>query len=130
MKTRRIKIIFATLFAIVIVVFGLKAQDKRGIHDPEARAKKQTEMMKTELALSVDQASKVENINLKYAQKMKEQREIIHQQMKSMREDKEKEMAAVLNKDQVEKYNKLKADQRSKRMENRKGCMKKKEEKK
>jgi Spy/CpxP family protein refolding chaperone len=140
MKTNRIKIIFSTLFAVIIMTLGVNAQDKTNAsdktrsHDPEARAKKQTEMMKTELGLTADQVSKVESINLKYAQKGKEQREAIHKQMKSLREEREKDMTAVLTKEQIEKYNKLKEEQKSKRMQERKGCskgcMKKKEEKK
>jgi Spy/CpxP family protein refolding chaperone len=130
MKTNRIKIIFATLMAVMTLAFAADAQDKTRSHDPEARAKKQTEMMKTELGLSADQLAKVESINLKYATKGQEQREAMHKQVKSLREEKEKDMASVLTKEQIENYNKLKADQKNKRMQCRKGCMKKKEEKK
>jgi Spy/CpxP family protein refolding chaperone len=140
MRTNRIKIIFATLFSVITMAFSVSAQDKTEAsdkyrsHDPEARAKKQTEMMKTQLGLTAEQASKVESINLKYAQKGKEQREAIHKQMKSLREEREKDMTAILTKEQIEKYNKLKEEYKSKRKQDHKGCskggMKMKEEKK
>jgi Spy/CpxP family protein refolding chaperone len=67
--------------------------------DPQAMAKKQTEWMKKDLALSDAQTSKVEDINLKYAKKME-----------SLREDKEKDLEGVLSKDQFTKYKAKKAE--------------------
>ncbi|HXA00424.1 MAG TPA: hypothetical protein VNW99_00445 [Cytophagaceae bacterium] len=133
MKTHRIKIIiFTFLFTIVAFVFTAYAQDKT--HDPEARAKKQTEMIKTQLSLTPEQTAKIESINLKYSQKSKEQREEMHKKMQTLGEDKDKETGAVLTKEQLEKYNALKAEQKNKSMQyhkdHKKNCGKNKDEKK
>jgi Spy/CpxP family protein refolding chaperone len=131
MKTHKIKlIIFACMFAIVTFVFGAYAQNKS--HDPESHAKRQTEMMKTKLSLNAEQAAKIESINLKYAQKSKAQREEMHKSMQTLREDKDKETGAVLTKEQMDKYNALKAEYKNKRMkhhkDHKKDCGKKREE--
>ena len=84
-------------------------------HDPAARAKKQTEWMKKELSLTDDQTSKVENINLKYAQKKKEIIEQMHKQMSALDKDKTSDLQGVLNKEQLSKYESKKAEMKEKR---------------
>jgi Spy/CpxP family protein refolding chaperone len=131
MKTNKIKIqIFACMIALMSLGYSANAQDKSETHNPEARAKRQTERMKADLSLTADQVAKVESINLKYAQKGKDQREQMHKQMKSLYEEKDKEMTSVLTKEQQEKYKTLRAEQKGKRMQCHKACSKKKEEKK
>jgi Spy/CpxP family protein refolding chaperone len=129
MKTQKIKIIiFAFLFTIVTFAFTAYAQTKS--HDSEDRVKRQTEMMKTKLSLTAEQTAKIESINLKYAQKSKVQREEMHNSMQALREEKDKETGAILTNEQLDKYNVLKAELKNKRMQHRKDCGKKKEEKK
>lgn len=122
--THKMKVIFS--IACMFVIFGANAQHK---HDPEKGAKKQTEWMKTELSLSDDQVTKVENINLTYAQKRKEMRESMHKQMKSLEQDKQKELSAVLSKEQLEKLEAKKAEmkkhRRQQHMKKKQGCEKK-----
>ena len=107
---------FKILFMLtgIFTIFSASAQYKQ---DPEKNAKKQSEWMKTELALSEEQVSKIEAINLSYAKKRKALKEEMHKQMKSLREDKQKELSAVLTKEQAEKYEKKKAEMKVKRRE-------------
>ena len=77
---------------------------------PEQRAKFQTEMMKTKLNLDSGQALKVQDINLKYAQKMQpilnsdEGRLSKFKQAKALQEQKDKELQNILSKDQYNQY--------------------------
>jgi hypothetical protein len=114
MKTNRIrmKIIFACMF-FMFSIAGANAQHKN--HDPEARAKKKTEWMKTELSLSAEQATKVEGINLKYGQKRKALKDEMRKQMKSLRQEEQKELEGVLTKEQLATYEKKKAERKEKR---------------
>lgn len=67
------KLLYPMMFmALCFVSFASFSQHTKS--DPEARAKKISEKMKTELALSDDQYIKVYDINLKYSQKMSDLR--------------------------------------------------------
>jgi Spy/CpxP family protein refolding chaperone len=76
---------------------------------PEERAKKQTERLTKELNLTEEQATKIQGINLKFAQEgsiqhgEKNKKDIV----KGKRTARQKEIKSVLNKDQNEKYETL-----------------------
>ncbi len=72
--------------------------------DPKEMAERQTERMKEGLSLKEDQVSKVEAINLKYAEKRKATMEGIKGQMETMHAEKIKELSAVLDKEQLAKF--------------------------
>jgi hypothetical protein len=112
MRTQELKkkILFM-MFAMMIFV-GANAQERK--FNPEDKAKKQTEWMKTELSLNDEQSSKVEGINLSYANKRKALRENMRTQMKSLEEEKQKELSNVLSKDQMVKYDAKKKEMREK----------------
>jgi hypothetical protein len=124
-------IIFTLLFS-----FGCNGQEKhpKHDHDPEKRAKHQTEWMKTELSLSDDQTAKVDDINVRYAKKMKELREQNRQQMKALHEEEKKELSQVLTKEQNDKLEAKRAEMKAKRKEHfkgkKEGCDKKGEDQK
>jgi hypothetical protein len=78
---------------------------------PEERAKQETQWMKTDLALTAQQLSKVDSINLKYA-KMRSQlqgqdREARMAKMQELQSQKEGELKSVLTEDQMKKYKEL-----------------------
>ena len=67
---------------------------------PEERAKRQTEMMKTQLSLTPTQEPKIASINLKYAKKMEDVRKIKdtavqHKTAKSYQSQKDNELKGV-----------------------------------
>lgn len=78
---------------------------------PEEMAKRETEWMKTELALTPEQLTSVSAINLKYANKMSEifqqsqgNMDSVREKMKELRAQKEDEFAKVLTPEQLKKY--------------------------
>lgn len=102
--------IFTTIALILAISFSANAQrGERKAQDPEKRAAKQTAQMIEKLALSEDQATKVQEINLAYAIKMKEARENnkeSREAMKEMRKEmdsaKNAELKAVLTQEQFQ----------------------------
>jgi hypothetical protein len=94
--------------------------------DPEARAKRLSEKMKTELSLSESQYSKVYDINLKYAEKMKDLRGAEgdkHEKMTSVRDlnkNKNEELKAVLSEEQMSKYVAMRKEMKNKARDRRK----------
>ncbi len=108
------------LFAIAILVSATLssfAQDSNNM--AEEIATKQTEWMKDNLDLSADQLEKIEDLNLKYAQKMTKVQETEGKlnklkQGKSIAEEKDGKMKDILNKEQYEKYQDKKSEMRSK----------------
>jgi periplasmic protein CpxP/Spy len=118
MKSKvRIILTALTMFA---VVFALQAQrGQRQQLTPEQRAEKQTEMMTEKLSLTPEQASKIKDINLKYADKHKAQkdeakgeREKNRSAMQQLQDERKAEINAVLNKDQQAKYEQMQAKNR------------------
>jgi len=91
---------------------GEREHEGRGGHfggnfDPEEAAEHQTERMKEGLGLKEDQVSKVEAINLKYAEKKKAIFEGIKGQMETLHTEKTKELSTVLDKEQLAKFEKF-----------------------
>ena len=79
---------------------------------PEAIAQRETAWMTTELGLTKDQVTKVDAINLKYAEKMMAQFqggpggdfEAMQKQMAEINAQKRKELEPVLSAEQLKKY--------------------------
>lgn len=104
------------LFILLSLFMGIsmaKAQPRRGNMSAEDIAKRQTEQ--TTEALNLDKATsqKLYQINLKYAEKMKEafadqgsDRESMRNEMMTLREQKNKELQKLFTKEQFEKYQK------------------------
>ncbi|GAB3929134.1 hypothetical protein [Mucilaginibacter myungsuensis] len=87
---------------------------------PEQRAKLQTGMMKTKLRLDSATVTKVQAINLKYAQKLDPVMKGDGRKLKMIREamsiqkEKDAELKTALSKDQYQAYEKMKDDMRDK----------------
>ena len=91
-----------------------------GSATPEDRAKRQTDMMKTQLNLTAVQEPKVADINLKYAKKMEDVRNISDTavQRKSamnIQTQKEKELKGVLSDAQYKDYLKMVEEMKNRR---------------
>ena len=119
------KIIF-TLALLLVAGFTLQAQPGGGGRnmDPAERAEQQTAQMTEQLALSEAQAGKVKEINLKYANKMKEARDqaagdwsAMRETMTALRGEQDKELQTVLTKDQWTKWAEFREQQRANRGE-------------
>jgi uncharacterized protein involved in outer membrane biogenesis len=87
---------------------------------PEQRAQLQTAMMKTKLKLDTTQVIKVQDINLKYAQKLDP---VIKgdcgklakfRQLKSIQKEKEKELKPVFTADQYKQYQQMQEEMKEK----------------
>jgi len=99
--------------------------------DPVAMAERITKVMTDSLTLSTAQATKVGEINLKYANKMSEfrkaaresedfDRSTMREGMRKMRADQNAELQTILTKDQWTKFEKMEAERKKKR-EGRRG---------
>ena len=89
---------------------------------PEDRAKRQTDMMKTQLNLTAAQEPKVADINLRYAKKMEDIRKISdtavqHKSAKNLQSQKDKELKGVLTEAQFKDYQKMMEDMRNRHHE-------------
>ncbi len=114
-------------FIIVLViagtsVFAQQGGQGQGGPTPEDRAKRQTDMMKTQLNLTAAQEPKVADINLKYAKKMGDARDIAdtavqHKTMKNLQSLKEKDLKVVLTDTQFKEYLKLVEEMKNRRRE-------------
>ncbi len=110
------KILVSGMIAVLacFVSSNLSAQ----MPSAEDIAKQQTEQMKS-LNLSADQLTKVEAINLKYAQKMSEMFSAgpggdfseIQKKMTEMNTQKRAELEKILSADQLKKYDEMMAEQ-------------------
>lgn len=92
----------------------------QGKATPEERAKRITEVMKTELNLTAAQETKVSSINLKYAKKNEEARNFADtaQRRKSLTAldtQKDFELKGVLTADQYKSYLKFKEEMKARR---------------
>ncbi len=102
---------------------SLNAQRGGGMGwDPEKRAEQQTANMTEKLSLSEAQSAKVKEINLKYAQKMKEarenatgDREAMRASMVAMRDEQDKELQTVLTEEQWQQWVKFRDEQKENR---------------
>ena len=103
---------------MIAVVFVLQAQrGQRQQLTPEQQAEKQTEMMTEKLALSPEQAQKIKDINLKYADKHKAQRDETQGEreknrtaMQQLQDERKAAVNAVLNKDQQAKFEQMRPE--------------------
>lgn len=112
------------LALLLLAGMSLQAQPGGGGRDmnPEQRAERQTTQMKQDLALSDAQAAKVQEINLKYANKAKEAREKadgnwegMRETMTAMRQEQDKELQTVLTQEQWQQWSKLVEERRANR---------------
>jgi hypothetical protein len=110
------KILVSGMIAILacFVSSSLSAQ----MPSAEDMAKQETEQMKSGLNLSADQLTKVEAINLKYAQKMSEMFSAgpggdfseMQKKMTEMNTQKRAELEKILSADQLKKYDEMMAE--------------------
>ena len=114
------------LLLTLTIVFSLlilcSAQQQGGQKTPEERAAIQTEWMKNTMNLTDDQLSKVESLNLEYAVKMEEVRQIKGKlnklkKAKSISDEKDSQLKNVFTKEQFDQYETMKTEMRSKAKE-------------
>lgn len=112
------KIIFISTILIFLVgkMFAQEVETKLTV---EERARMQTEWMKQNLNLDQDQLIQVEQLNLKYAQKMDEVKTIPGKivklkKAKAIMDEKDGELKKVLTKDQFKDYLEKKEELRDK----------------
>ena len=108
-------------FAVALLVAGAAlAQERLANSTPDMRAKIQTEFMTKKLGLKADQIPKVQEINLKYAQKMEpvlkgnEGPLVKLRAAKAIDQDKDAELERVLSKEQYQQYLASKEEMREK----------------
>jgi len=107
MLRTRIAVSFA---AALLIGSAALAQGRLADSTPEMRAKIQTELMTKKLGLKADQIPKVQEINLKYAQKMdpvlkgSEGPLVKMRAAKAIDQDKEAELSKVLTQEQYKQY--------------------------
>lgn len=114
-----------TLLSGMTVLFALFVSMSASAQPPapEDMAKRETESMKAALNLTADQLTKVEAINLKYAQKMGEMFSQgpggdfaeMEKKMTEMEKQKRAEFEKVLTADQLKKYDAMIIEQRKNR---------------
>lgn len=120
------KITFRILAIATLFFIGLNTTEaQRGNRNinPEERAEQQTNTMNEQLSLSAKQAEKVKEINLKYANKMKEMRDsntggdwsAMREAMSAIRQEQDNELKTVLTTEQFEKWSKYVEDKQSQR---------------
>jgi hypothetical protein len=108
------------LSAVLVCTFALaKAQDRQ-MPTAETRASKMTEWMKTNLNLTADQLSKVQELNMKYAVKMDSLRNSgLEKQdrfaaMKTDSESRDSELKGILTSEQYATYQEKKKEMKGK----------------
>lgn len=124
----KVKIILS-VFILVLGFVSMQAQKGQGRQqDPVQRAEKQTAMLTEKLSLTPEQAAKVKEINLRYAEKQQamkgqaadgggEKNKAAFQQM---HKDRQAEINEVLNKDQQAQFEKLQSERKDRRSDGRK----------
>lgn len=106
--------------ALLICTFTFARAQEGQMPSPEARASKMTEWMKTNLNLTADQVSKVQDLNMKYAVKMDSlknsslDKQNKYDVMKSEGETKDNEMKSILTADQYKTYQEKKQEMKMK----------------
>jgi len=117
-----IKVLAMTL--LLLAGFALQAQPGGGGRNmnPEQRAEQQTAQMTEKLSLSEAQVGKVREINLKYANKMKEARDAADGDWSAMREtatairaEHDKELQTVLTEEQWVQWDRIRTEWRNNR---------------
>ena len=119
------KSLFVVLLAIspFLALFAQPGAGRNFQGSPEEMAKRQTEMMVEKLTLSEAQASRIQDINLKYAQKMKAARDsmpegdwqMMRQKMTVLRQEQDAELRKMMTSDQWAIYEQWKEEQRATR---------------
>lgn len=84
--------------------------------NPEERAKKMTEHMKTNLSLTDEQTKAVEMINLDFARQKAEIEKRNHEANVTLKNNFEGELATVLTTEQLEKMKELRKEKHRKQM--------------
>ena len=118
-----IKMLVLTLLLTAGYFINLSAQPGGGWNaDPEQRATQQTATMTEKLALSEAQSTKVKEINLKYANKMKEAREkaagdrdAMRTTMGAIRQEQDAELQTALTEDQWKQWTAYRDEMRANR---------------
>ena len=119
---KKIMLFSFLLVPLLSLVLSVNAQDKQPMN-PQEKAQKLTDWMKTSLKLTDDQVAKVQPINLKYAQKMADTKNSTQDQkakmdaMKADEEAKDAELKAVLTPEQYTSWEAKKADMKKEMME-------------
>ena len=114
------------LVPLLTLVLSVSAQDKQPMN-PQEKAQKLTDWMKTNLKLTDDQVAKVQPINLKYALAMADTKQHTGSNakmaMKADEEAKDAELKAVLTPEQYSAWQTKKADMKKemKEMKEKKG---------
>ena len=110
----------AALFVLAAVALRAQPGGGPGRMSPEQRAEQQTASMTEQLSLSEAQSTKVGEINLKYAQKMKElrdkadgDREAMRSAMGAIRQEQDAELQTVLTQEQWTKWDAYRQEQRA-----------------
>jgi Spy/CpxP family protein refolding chaperone len=110
---------YTAVWILLMIPPAFAQQPERSAED---RAKHQTETMKTELKLTPAQETKVYAINLKYAEKMGDVRNIAdtaarRKSFETLNKQKDSELKPILTADQFKSYQKMVADMRAKRQQ-------------
>ena len=130
MKQKNILLVIG-LF-ISMMTFAQPPGPPGGQMDPAEMAKKQTKEMVEDLGLDEEQATKVEAVNTKFAEKMQEmfksgggpggsdeEREAMHKKMDTLHSDKDADLKEILTEEQYKKYQEIE----KKKMEERRQHM-------
>lgn len=112
------------MLLILSATFTFAQRGERG-GDPTERAKEQTVEMTEKLSLSAKQSEKVGEINLKYANKLKEARDAnadgdwstMRETMTQIRQEQNAELKNVMTAAQFEQWEKILEERRSQRRE-------------
>lgn len=118
---RKIILAFAVIMITSISMFGQAQAAKQSSKSPEERTEKIVAKMKTDLALSDDQISKLKPLILKREQQRKE----IHEKMDDAKDDakkamkeSEEEFKKILSPEQYEKLKQMRKEMRDKHSHN------------
>jgi len=104
------------LSVVLVCTFALVKAQNGQMPTAETRASKMTEWMKTNLSLTADQLSKVQELNMKYAVKMDSlrnsslEKQDKHAAMKSGNETKDSELKGILTSEQYATYQEKKKE--------------------
>jgi len=111
----------------IAVTMAIAMYAQKGRKDPFKAAEKQTEKMRTHLALSEAQYASVKKINLSYAEKIaalrkqsqenKENKDKSKGQRKDLEEQKQTEIYAVLTPEQQRKWTAFKNDKKQRKQD-------------
>ncbi|MEN7550211.1 hypothetical protein AAG747_19985 [Rapidithrix thailandica] len=113
-----LRVVGILLFSMMVMQLSF-AQGRKGNPGPEARAKRQSEHLFSQItSFSEDQKSKIQEINLRYAKLMQEKRqsnqedrEAMRAEMKALRKQKREEFKAIMTEEQYGQYVKLQKEQ-------------------